>query len=509
MDRRHFLKAAAAVTAFGSIVSKAHASDVLTSQEFRGGLDIRKLRKLRNKRIAIIGGGISGLTCAYELSKAGIHYNLFEARSKLGGRVETIRANDRVDEFEESQTCGFRYNKELYFNSGAARISQTHRGVLSYCKELRVRLEVMSNENPGGLFASQQLSQYGPLRIRQIQNSLRGELAELCAKQLQTDAFSGLVPVEEIPNYLAMLYQFGDLDSEFNFNQSSRLGFDGEYDPLASFQAKSAIPLSDISKTDFFSQYKLHLGNYFDQQATMLQPVGGIDQIIAAMAKHVYGQVHLDTAVTKLQQTASGSALTYQQVGSQYQQEFDVVIVATPGNVALNIENDFSTDVVSALQTQQYAKPAKVAFQSPRFWEEDYDIYGGLSYTDEDIFLLWYPSNGIGKRQGIIVGAYNPGVVESQTFSQLSMNERVNLAIEQGSNLHPEYPQKVHNGITRAWHNTPFIEGGWSLSTPDSRLLLPDNNYLFAGDHLSHKAGWMEGAIASAHNALNNLTDIS
>ena len=41
-------------------------------------------------RIAIIGGGISGLTFAYYLQKAGIAYDLFEAEARAGGNVHSL-----------------------------------------------------------------------------------------------------------------------------------------------------------------------------------------------------------------------------------------------------------------------------------------------------------------------------------------------------------------------------------------------------------------------------------
>jgi oxygen-dependent protoporphyrinogen oxidase len=41
-------------------------------------------------RVVIIGGGISGLSTAYYLSKAGIEATLIESRSRLGGVIETV-----------------------------------------------------------------------------------------------------------------------------------------------------------------------------------------------------------------------------------------------------------------------------------------------------------------------------------------------------------------------------------------------------------------------------------
>lgn len=55
------------------------------------------------KRIAIIGGGIAGVSAAYELALrqrdgASIEFVLFEAASRLGGIVETVRQDDFVVE---------------------------------------------------------------------------------------------------------------------------------------------------------------------------------------------------------------------------------------------------------------------------------------------------------------------------------------------------------------------------------------------------------------------------
>ena len=46
-------------------------------------------------RIAIIGGGISGLTFAYSLQKNGVAYDLFEAAEHPGGTIVSLR--DKID----------------------------------------------------------------------------------------------------------------------------------------------------------------------------------------------------------------------------------------------------------------------------------------------------------------------------------------------------------------------------------------------------------------------------
>ena len=45
-------------------------------------------------KVAIIGGGVAGLSAAYELHKAGAEFTLFEASDRLGGVIRTERVGD-------------------------------------------------------------------------------------------------------------------------------------------------------------------------------------------------------------------------------------------------------------------------------------------------------------------------------------------------------------------------------------------------------------------------------
>jgi oxygen-dependent protoporphyrinogen oxidase len=43
-------------------------------------------------QVAIVGGGISGLTTAYALARAGVPFTLLESSSRWGGRILTDHA---------------------------------------------------------------------------------------------------------------------------------------------------------------------------------------------------------------------------------------------------------------------------------------------------------------------------------------------------------------------------------------------------------------------------------
>ena len=49
-------------------------------------------------QVAIIGGGLAGLHAAHLLHRAGISFQLFEARDRLGGRILTVDEAGRADE---------------------------------------------------------------------------------------------------------------------------------------------------------------------------------------------------------------------------------------------------------------------------------------------------------------------------------------------------------------------------------------------------------------------------
>ena len=44
----------------------------------------------QRRSIGIVGGGIAGLYCAWQLARAGHSVQLFEGRDRLGGRIEAV-----------------------------------------------------------------------------------------------------------------------------------------------------------------------------------------------------------------------------------------------------------------------------------------------------------------------------------------------------------------------------------------------------------------------------------
>ena len=240
----------------------------------------------------------------------------------------------------------------------------------------------------------------------------------------------------------------------------------------------------------------------------MMQPVGGMDRIAYAFANELKQELYYGVEVTAMRRAGSRVRLEGRTNASEGAIEVDYAIVAMPPSVIKNIPNDFSLSTRNAIAAAEYAKPIKIAFQSPRFWETEEEIYGGISWTDSEILQIWYPSGGFGQEKGVIIGSYLFDGFHAENFANLSIEARKEFTLAAGEKVHSQYRENLSHGISVAWNKVPYSLGGWVKSAPSSILQKPDGPFLFAGDHLTYLHGWQEGAVISGFNALNNLLDI-
>jgi len=456
------------------------------------------------KSVIILGAGISGMVSAFEMTKLGYECTLLEATDRTGGRVRTIRNGDEIEELDSIQTCVFDNNANLYFNAGAARIPHHHDLLLGYCREFGVSLELFVNENTATRLHSTTTNNSEPILNRHVVNDTQGYIAELLASALNNGSLDSELSSTEKSNLLNLLKQFAGLDNNYSYFGSNRTGFVGQENSGSRERGNFPSPIlrSELFQNEF-TQFKLDFFKGLDQQATMLQPVGGMDNIAKAFELQVFEQIIFEAEVIEIKKTNSGVNITYIDAQSnQTNLQADYCICTIPASVLKNIANDFSNAHQTEIENFTYSNAGKMAFQSNRFWETEHNIYGGISWTDQDITQIWYPSHDLMADQGIIIGAYTFGGAQGTRFSNLSPSERITTGIDEASLIHSEYENNVINGISISWPKIPFQLGGWGTSVANT-LLTEDENIFFAGEHLSILQGWQEGAILSAYSAID------
>jgi monoamine oxidase len=461
------------------------------------------------RSVVILGAGIAGLVSAYELRRAGYSVKVLEARDRVGGRVWTVRGGDRIVQTgRPDQRATF--DKGLYFNAGAARIPSTHRVILDYARRFGVRMETFVNVNrsAGWDFQGQVIPE------RRMVFDLHGRISELLAKAIDQHALDQAVPKAELDVLRQFLPAWGSLDDKGRYTPSGASGYSvdgGGYD-------KAPVPLPPLTLKELERGQGVILPFLFesiwDMQATMLQPVGGMDRIAHAIYEQVKPVVRLNTPITAIRRSSRGVRIEHGP--GQQMTEADYCICTLPVPILERMPTDFSAEKKAALKGVFYLPSVKLAFEAPRFWEQQDLIYGGLGWTDRANENVIYPSDNFGADKGVLVAAYCAGWTNNdnpQKFAAMSHEERIRVSRASVEALHPGRSNLLQKPATVAWGLTPYSEGVGAIwqggptaaggrGPQYAELLKPEGPIVFAGEHLSYQGTWQEGAAMSAHEAL-------
>jgi monoamine oxidase len=515
-SRRNFLNLVGRAGGSAALYQTMAAMGLLRVPEAYAGPPSLPRRLGAGHRVIILGAGIAGLTAALELTRAGFDCTILETRDRAGGRSWTLRQGDLIRETDSRQRCGFDGGVELYANMGPARIPQHHQALLGYCRELGVALEPMVNDNRNAYLQSHKAFGGRRIRAREFIGASRGWIAELLAKAVSQHALDAELTAGDQKSFLAMLRNFGALDREYRFKGSDRLG----YSETPGAGARPGTPLEPIERAELlkpvFAYFQQNWAEFIDFAPTMMQPVGGMDRIAGAFERRLHGRIRYGAEVREIRREGAGVRIVYRDRRTRAMRSIagDSCVCTIPLPVLAGIPADFSPEMRAAIPAASYAKVVKIAFQANRrFWEEDDQIYGGISWTEQDITQVWYPSSGFQGKKGVLLGAYIWSDDIAERVGALTPRERLVLAVQNGERLHERYAEHLTRGISVAWHKVPESLGAWADWSSEARktayvtLCRPDGPFHLAGEHLSYVTGWQEGAVLSAQAAVTAITE--
>jgi monoamine oxidase len=519
MSRRDFLKVMGAAGGSGAIWSamKAWGLMVPTMQippqmEGRG----------EGTRVIILGAGLGGLAAGYELLQYGYDVTILEAQNRAGGRNWTARRGTELTEHGgERQVCEF--DEGQYSNLGPWRIPYHHQSVLYYCKLLNIPMEVFVNyqeanwvyvEGDHGPLAGR------PMRVRELHADMRGYTSELLAKLAQNSQLEQDLDDDSLEQLIDYLVAEGDLDSDsLEYDQSARRGYvvppgalDQPGEESSPYGLNELLPYA----AEILQTHADYLGSVADHnyQMTMFQPVGGMDQIGQAFGRVLEDRINLQAEVREIRQTTSGVRVVYRnmETGDDIEITGDYIICNIPLPVLINIPSDFSMEMLEAIRRITYMPTGKIGLQfNRRFWEEDDQIYGGVTRSNiTELGDIAYPNFGYFGQKGVIQGYYN-FQRDAIRVSNLSLEGRTEFALQHGSKIHPQYRESFENAFSVAWHRFPYQLGGWAEYNDHTReryyprIIEPDGRIFLVGDHASYLSGWQAGAIESAWKQIEKL----
>jgi monoamine oxidase len=468
--------------------------------------------------VIVLGAGLAGMLAAYELEKAGYKVRILEYQDRPGGRNWSLRGGDTYTEMGGA-TQNVKFAKGNYLNPGPWRIPHHHKTLLHYCKLFGVALEPFIQLNHNTYIHNTEAFGGAPQRFRALKADFEGGVAELLSKAIDQKALDTPLTKEDLDKLKEALRGWGMLDGDMRYTKNLRSSSHRGYalppggGVNAAAQPSDLFPFDEVLKSGVWANMAFFMNEEF--QTTMFQPVGGMDMIGKGFARQVGHLVTYNAKVTKLIQGKSGVTVTYTETakGAVTSAKADFCVCTIPLTVLSQIETNLSEKKTAAISSVPYSNSVKIGLEMRRrFWEQDYDIYGGHSFTNQEIGLISYPNNNFFQDgPAVLLGAFanGPG---GYRLGGMTPQQRIEAALEQGSVFHPDsYRKEFLSGASVSWSRVPWVMGCCARWNEDTRkehyqeLVALEDRVVLAGEHASYVGCWMEGSLLSAIDAITRL----
>ncbi len=290
-------------------------------------------------RCAVIGAGIAGLTCAYELKRGGLSVDVYERESTIGGRM------------------GTRCKQHLAFDLGANFLVRAYTCLLQLADELGVAVRCASPVKQvvyrDGRFYRMNMSSMGDvLRLRGVHLWSRLELMayvlRLRLKHPRALNFFDLSSTpEELNHEDAYSYARREISQEF-----------ADYIVDAFHSCMMFSRSTEASAAAFVALLSMMIDRDFD--FSILHTVGDMQAIPDAIARQV--PVSTGCAVTGLEPDAGGWKVHTAGSSQLYQH----VILATTAGAAHSLLSRGPAAARALTCATRYAATINVSFRVPR-----------------------------------------------------------------------------------------------------------------------------------------------
>ncbi|XP_077467790.1 L-amino-acid oxidase-like [Stigmatopora argus] len=476
--------------------------DCLQDKDYNELLDIveRGLPATTNpKHVAIIGGGMAGLTAATYLKDAGHEVTIIEASDRIGGRVQTFRNSQegwyadmgpmRIPSFQKIlRAVASKFNVALnHFIEVDPNTFYLLHGKLHKTSTVENNYDVFNytiNKSERGKSAGQLFNE----ALRKVKEDL---------KTMGCDAMLAKYDAYSVKEYLV---------KEGNLSQGAlRMIGDmlNEYSLFYTSMVDTLYAQSDINDNTKYSEV-----------------TGGFDLLPTTVHNMLNATTFLNSKVKLINQVGGKNVIvTYQDQrtpGSLTNLTADYAIVTTTAKAALFIDFQplLSKDKMEALRTVHYASSTKIFLSfRERFWEKE-GIKGGRSITDRPSRFIYYPSHTFpGTDAGALLASYTCSD-DSTLFQGLSEAEVMDAVLDDLVKIHGEdIRSSFTGGHVKKWGSDPYSLGAFAIFTPYERpfakeLFRSEGLVHFAGEHTARPHAWIETAIKSALRAAKNINSL-
>lgn len=470
----------------------------------RNGLGISQIQK----KIIIVGAGMSGLVAASLLKDAGHDITILEATHRVGGRVFTKREP---------------FMDNLYLDMGAMRIPHNHYLVLEYIKKFGLRVNPFLNTTPNDLIFANGIKTNRSIYLRNpdilnypVEHHEKGKSAEELLL-LAIKPVADFINQNPIQNWPIVVREFDKYSMSY-FLKYNPVG--PSLSPGAIESIKVLVGLEGFPELSFPAILR-ELLPLFSPDIKFYEIEGGNDRLPNAFLPQLKEDLYFGYQMTRIVQHNNQVSIYSRHIQSQRPLTVtgDLAIVTIPFSLLPFIEitprDSFSHHKWKAIRELHYVSSTKIGLQfKNRFWERE-GIRGGKMMTDLPIRFAYYPSHLIGSTgSGIILASYT---WEDDTLSwdNLSEEDRIRNALDNLKTVHGQQVDETFlTGASQVWSQYPFSGGAFSMFKPGQETELfpyiptPEGRVHFAGEHTSTMPAWIEGAIQSGIRVAHEVTNL-
>lgn len=480
LSRRKFLGGVAAASAF-ALTRKAFAAPKTPSID-----------------VAIVGAGLAGLQCAYNLGKAGVAATIYEGGNRVGGRQHSLRGLFPGQNAER----------------GGELIDNLHKTMLGWVNTLGLTREDVERANEGEIFYH-----FDGQRIPEstIVDEYRAFVAAMSAdlrSSTGAPTANSFNAADQALDRMTLADYLTSRGCGLRARQAIEAAYLAEYGREISEQSSlNFLLFIHADKRSKFTPF----GVYSDERFHVVE---GNDRIATGIAGLLPKQPEFGMMLERVRKTSSGRIeLTLRKGNQSIVRTHDKVVLAVPFSVLRTVALDASLGLppwkTLAINQLGYGDNAKqmIGFDGPHWLELGCT---GTSYsnlpnhqttwetnptnaTTERAVLTDYASGLRGKRM-------NPSNVQTEADRFLTDLDKV----MPGAKAAATKSGGKYVAHLEHWPSNPLSRGSYTCYTPGQFTTIAENegtpvgNVFFAGEHTNSFYEWqgfMEGALLSGIDA--------
>jgi len=454
-------------------------SKIITRRDFlrastaaAAGMAITPARSLWNvtgnssaEKVIIIGAGLGGVSCAYELQNSGIDITVLEARSRPGGRVRTYR-----DFFADN----------LYAEMGAEYVDSSDEYARKYCKEFG--LDILPAKLYDGIYVRGKKYDMDDFKTFKQQLPYDGTVGgKLFGQEFEyvRHWVEKIKDPNDIPNDVMKLDRM---------SAAQLLRKEGAPKDIIELYTYTNATESTCTP-DQMSALNMVWGHFyasaFSENTMEGRIFGGNDQLPKRFAKEIASNLKYNCPVKKISHNKKGVEVSFEESGKLTAMSADRCVIAMPLTILrkTKITPYFSDEKMHCIRKQSYGEVMKIAMQfKRRIWDEQGSV-GQRVFTDTPLRRVYHFSIDQPGPRGILL-SFTSGSSAAK-LGNMSEQQRLRVARETATELWPETPYVWESGISKYWNAEEKVH--------------------FAGEHTSEFHSSMNGAIESGVRASKEI----